>query len=163
MHHLAGRIHEVQDSLGRRLLLENSTRYYDYPESDMSDGEFLSAVYSEADCDLLLDLNNAWINEQNFGINARDFIAGLPLNRVGEIHLAGHSERNGWLIDSHNRAPDEAVWRLYRWFCELKPGVPCLIEWDTELPGLDEMVALAQRAADIASAAQREAPRWTSA
>ncbi len=140
--HVAGRIREVQDTLGRRLLVENITRYFSYPESELSEGEFISAVCEEADCDLLLDLTNAWINQQNLGIAFDEFLQSLPLQRVEEVHMAGVGNCDGQFIDSHSSAPDATIWDCYRQFCGLKSGVPCLIEWDDSLPPLDDLLTL---------------------
>jgi uncharacterized protein (UPF0276 family) len=137
---MAARIRQVQDYLGRRILIENISRYYCYTESQLSEGEFLSAVCEEADCGLLLDLNNAYVNQCNLGEDLNDFVSALPLSRVGEIHLAGYCEQDGLLIDTHSTAPCSAVWDHYRDFCELCPDIPCLIEWDSDLPSLPELI-----------------------
>lgn len=139
--HMAARIGQVQDYLGREILIENISRYAAYEESQLSESEFLSAVCQEADCGLLLDLNNAYVNQCNLGEDLNDFVAGLPLSRVGEVHLAGYSVREGRLLDTHSSAPSDVVWDHYRNFCELCPDVPCLIEWDSNLPSLRELVA----------------------
>ena len=139
--HMAARIRQVQDYLGREILIENISRYAAYEESQLSECEFLSAVCQEADCGLLLDLNNAYVNQCNLGEDLNDFVAGLPLSRVGEVHLAGYSVREGRVLDTHSTAPSDAVWDHYRNFCELCPDVPCLIEWDSNLPPLQELVA----------------------
>ena len=138
--HMAARIGQVQDYLGREILIENISRYAAYEESQLSECEFLSAVCQEADCGLLLDLNNAYVNQCNLGEDLNDFVAGLPLSRVGEVHLAGYSVREGRVLDTHSSAPSDAVWDHYRNFCELCPDVPCLIEWDSNLPSLQELV-----------------------
>ena len=120
-----------------------------YGESRLSESQLLSAVCQEADCVLLLDLNNAYVNQCNLGEDLNDFVGGLPLSRVGEVHLAGYSVREGRLLDTHSTAPSDAVWDHYRDFCELCPGVPCLIEWDSNLPPLQELVAQQAKAQDI--------------
>ena len=147
--HMAARIRQVQDCLGREILIENISRYAVYGESRLSESQFLSAVCQEADCGLLLDLNNAYVNQCNLGEDLNDFVGGLPLSRVGEVHLAGYSVREGRLLDTHSTAPSAAVWDHYRDFCELCPGVPCLIEWDSNLPPLQELVAQQAKAQDI--------------
>lgn len=132
--HLAARIRQVQDTLGRQIMIENLSRYYAYPESCMREGEFMAAVAQEADCGLLLDLNNLYVNQQNLGEDMAAFIADLPLERVGEIHLAGYTEQDGMLIDTHGSEVSDPVWHLYADLCRTCPDLPCLIEWDCNLP-----------------------------
>ena len=147
--HMAGRIRQVQDALGRQILIENISRYYSHDSSQLSEGAFLAAVCAEADCGLLLDLNNAYVNQCNLGESLDDFVRSLPLGRIAEVHLAGYSVRDGTLIDSHNSAPSEDVWNYYRKFCELSPDIPCLIEWDSDLPPLQELMRHQRRAQGI--------------
>jgi uncharacterized protein (UPF0276 family) len=149
VNHMASRIRQVQDTLGRRILIENISRYASYDASDMCEAEFLTALCDEADCELLLDLNNAYVNQQNLGLNLAEFISGLPLKRVREIHLAGYSVQNGLLIDSHSAPPCPALWDYFVDFCELKPDTPCLIEWDSDLPALTELMHLQEKAQGI--------------
>jgi uncharacterized protein (UPF0276 family) len=147
--HMAGRVRQVQDALGRQILIENISRYYSHHTSQLSEGAFLAAVCAEADCGLLLDLNNAYVNQCNLGESLDDLVDALPLERIGEVHLAGYSERDGRLIDSHNAAPSEVVWNYYQKFCELSPDIPCLIEWDSDLPSLMELMRHQDRAQGI--------------
>ena len=110
---------------------------------------------------LLLDLNNAYVNQRNLGVDVDDFLRTLPLDRVEEVHLAGFSEQDdGLLIDTHGSAPCEAVWDLYTRFCELAPGIPCLMEWDSNLPPLNELVSLSNRAGAIMEGSVRKEDRW---
>jgi len=159
--HMAARIRQVQDCLGREILIENISRYASYAESQLSESEFLSAVCQEADCGLLLDLNNAYVNQCNLGEDLNDFVSGLPLSRVGEVHLAGYSIQEGRLLDTHSTAPSDAVWGHFQDFCELCPDVPCLIEWDSNLPPLQELVAQQIKAQDIQDKMQKlAASNW---
>jgi hypothetical protein len=153
--HMAARIRQVQDLLDRQILIENISRYYRYPDAELSESEFLSALCEESGCGLLLDLNNAWVNQCNLGENLWDFIAGLPRERIGEIHLAGYSVQGDLLIDTHSCEPSDEVWDSFRQFCELNPTVPCLIEWDSNLPPQEELMVLQRRAADIMNQASR--------
>lgn len=136
---MAQRIRQVQDTLGRQILIENVSRYFRYDQSALGEAEFLRAVCDETDCGLLLDLHNAWVNQCNLGEDLDTFLACLPLERVQEVHLAGGSVQGGQLIDTHSSAPSEALWRRYARFCELYPQVPCLIEWDSQLPAFAEL------------------------
>jgi uncharacterized protein (UPF0276 family) len=147
--HLASRIRQVQDHLRRPILIENISRYYAFPESELSEGEFLSAVCRQSGCGLLLDLNNAYVNQCNLGLDLMEFTHSLPLEQVQEVHLGGYSRRGEQLIDSHCCAPGPAVWDYFAAFCELKPDVPCLIEWDNALPPFAELVELQLKANKI--------------
>jgi uncharacterized protein (UPF0276 family) len=120
----------------------------------LSEGQFLAAVCDQADCGLLLDLNNAYVNQRNLGEDLQAFISALPLDRVGEVHLAGYSEHDRMLIDSHSSAPSAAVWDCFRDFCALRPDLPCLIEWDSQLPALSKLMEQRVRAQDILDASQ---------
>ena len=111
------RITEVQDILEREILIENVSRYFSYEESELSEGEFLAAVCGDAKCGLLLDLNNAYVNQRNLNENLDDFIAQLPIAKVKEIHLAGYSEYEDILVDTHSAMVSDDVWECYRQFC----------------------------------------------
>ncbi|MGI1669677.1 MAG: DUF692 domain-containing protein [Neptuniibacter sp.] len=147
--HLAGRISIIQDLLGRQIMIENLSRYYRYDESEMSEGEFMAAVCEEADCGLLLDLNNAYVNQRNLGESLSGFISELPLERIGEIHLAGFTEQDGQLIDTHGSPVCEDVWQAFIDFNQLKSGVPTLIEWDNNLPEFSVLMEQRQIAQTI--------------
>ena len=145
------RIMTVQDILEREILIENVSRYFSYEESALSEGEFLAAVCSEAGCGLLLDLNNAYVNQRNLNENLDDFIAQLPIAKVKEIHLAGYSEYEDVLVDTHSAMVSDDVWKCYRQFCAHHHGIPCLIEWDSNLPSfavLMEQRLIAQQIID---------------
>ena len=145
------RIATVQDILEREILIENVSRYFSYEESELSEGEFLATVCSEAKCGLLLDLNNAYVNQRNLNENLDDFIAQLPIAKVKEIHLAGYSEYEDILIDTHSAMVSDDVWECYRQFCTHNHAIPCLIEWDSNLPSLAvlmEQRSIAQQIVD---------------
>lgn len=147
--HLAGRISIIQDLLGRQIMIENLSRYYRYDESEMSEGEFMAAVSEEADCGLLLDLNNAYVNQRNLGESLSGFISELPLDRIGEIHLAGFTEQDGQLIDTHGSPVCEDVWQAFKCFNRFKSAVPTLIEWDNNLPEFSVLMEQRQIAQNI--------------
>jgi uncharacterized protein (UPF0276 family) len=148
--HLAARVREVQDYLGRQILIENLSAYVAFTASHLSEGEFLAAVVERSGCGLLLDVNNAYVNSVNLGLDVDSFFATLPRAAVGEIHLAGHTrQRIGpgeLLIDDHGSAVCEDVWALYAQALERFGRVPTLIEWDNDIPALDVLVAEAHRA-----------------
>jgi uncharacterized protein (UPF0276 family) len=148
--HLAARVREFQDYLGRQVLIENLSAYVGFADSQLEEGEFLAAVVERSGCGLLLDVNNAFVNARNLGLDVERFFAALPAAAVQEIHLAGHSRRrvddHELLIDDHGSAVAPEVWALYERALRRFGPVPTLIEWDTNLPPLPTLVAEAQRA-----------------
>jgi uncharacterized protein len=147
---LAQQVAQAQDFLGRRLLIENVSAYVAFEHSHLHEWEFLAAVAANSGCGLLLDVNNVYVSACNLGLDARAFIAGLPRESVGEIHLAGHARVAGKhgeiLIDDHGSAVCEPVWELYRLALARFGAVPTLIEWDTDIPELARLVAESERA-----------------
>ena len=156
LRHLAARVASVQDTLGRQILIENASTYLDFKNSELREWEFLAALVAESGCGLLLDVNNVYVSAVNHGFDAYGYLRALPRRAVGEIHLAGHArvERAGTeiLIDDHGSRVCADVWRLYAAAIERFGPVPTLIEWDTNLPDLDVLVAEAHRADRIRSA-----------
>ena len=109
----------------------------------------MAEVSERADCGLLLDLNNAYVNQRNLGESLIDFISELPVERIGEIHLAGFTEQEGRLIDTHGSAVCDEVWEAFCFFNTLRPDVPTLIEWDNNLPEFSVLMQQRQIAQDI--------------
>lgn len=148
--HLAARVREVQDFLGRQILVENLSAYVSFAEAQLSEGEFLAAVVERSGCGLLLDVNNAFVNAANLGLDLEQFFAALPAAAVQEIHLAGHSRRRvgdrELLLDDHGSAVCDEVWALYESALRRFGPVPTLIEWDTDVPPLEALVAEATHA-----------------
>ena len=151
-------VDEVQTALGRRILVENPSSYLRYRHSTIPEWEFLAAVSARAGCGILCDVNNVYVACCNHGWDAQAYIAALPPEAVGEIHLAGHSVKelpNGRVIriDDHGSRVTAEVWQLYRHALELFGPVPSLIEWDTNIPNLDVLLdeaAIAERTLDAA-------------
>jgi uncharacterized protein (UPF0276 family) len=148
--HLVERISKVQDYLGRQMLIENPSSYLEYQQSTFSENGFLAEVSRRSGCGILLDINNVFVSCCNHGWNAIEYLHGIPVERVGEIHLAGHtinrvSDRE-ILIDTHNRPVCELVWQLYQATLRLMGPRPTLIEWDADLPPLQTLVEEAGRA-----------------
>lgn len=154
VHHVAGRIRHVQDVLERRLLVENATGYVEFAASDLSEWAFVRAVVEEADCDLLLDVNNVYVNAFNLGFDPLTYIEAMPAERIKEIHLAGfdHDERADCLVDTHGKPVRAPVWDLYRDTIDRIGPCPTLIEWDTDVPSLDTLLDEAARANSILEA-----------
>ena len=132
-------IDQVQETLGRRMLLENPSTYLGFEASTMSETDFIRSIAQRTGCGLLLDINNVHVSATNHGYGARDYLADFPLQSVEEIHLAGHAEDvddSGLplLIDSHDRPIDDLVWELYEHVLARLGPLPTLIEWDNEVP-----------------------------
>jgi uncharacterized protein len=148
--HLAARVRELQDALGRRVLVENVSQYLRFRHSTLTEGEFLAALVAESGCGLLLDVNNLYVNSVNVGFDPLATIAELPTGAIGELHLAGHLRKDVdghvLLIDDHGSRVPEPVWALYARVLERFGPVPTLIEWDTNVPALDVLLAEAATA-----------------
>ncbi|MEM9442401.1 MAG: DUF692 domain-containing protein [Pseudomonadota bacterium] len=147
-------IKEVQDLVGRRLLLENPSTYLDFTDSTMSELSFLERVTDQSGCGLLLDVNNVFVSAANQGYSPEDYIDNFPLELVGEIHLAGHAEDRddegqSLLIDSHDRPVIGSVWSLYARTIAKAGKRPTLIEWDTNVPAWPALLDEALRAEKI--------------
>jgi uncharacterized protein (UPF0276 family) len=150
LRHMAARVREVQDFLGRQILIENVSSYLEYTCSTLREWEFLAALASETGCGLLLDVNNVYVNAHNHGFPSEEFLSHVPVEVVQEMHLAGHSRNrfNGRdiLIDTHSTYVCDDVWALYAAAVRRFGNVPALIEWDTDLPALEVLVAEAHKA-----------------
>jgi uncharacterized protein (UPF0276 family) len=157
--HVVGRVQQVQDHLGRRILLENVSSYLAFRHSAMPEWQFLAEVARRADCGILLDLNNVFVSAHNHRFDPADYLVGLPAERVGQIHLAGHSRRGRLLIDTHDHPVPGAVWDLYRQATALLGPRSTLIEWDAQLPGLDRLVQENTRARQAQAQALADRPR----
>jgi hypothetical protein len=144
--HVVERVQCVQDRLGRRLLLENVSSYLAFTHSTMPEWTFLGAIAEAADCGILLDVNNVFVSAVNHGFRAADYLAGLPAGRIGQIHLAGHSDRGTHLLDTHDAAVCPGVWDLYRDAVRQFGGVSTLVEWDDHIPPIEDVLAEAERA-----------------
>jgi uncharacterized protein len=130
---------EVQQAIGRRVLLENPSTYVAFRDSTMSETDFLRSIVRRTGCGLLLDVNNVFVSAENHGFPARQYLADFPLSEVEEIHLAGHSEQTDdegdrLIIDSHDGPVADAVWKLYEIVIAGAGPLPSLIEWDSNIP-----------------------------
>ncbi|MBF7729673.1 MNIO family bufferin maturase [Pseudomonas sp. N040] len=151
LEHVCAQIDHVQERLGRRLLLENPATYVQFAASTMAENQFISEVVRRTGCGLLLDVNNVYVSCVNHGADAQDYIRGLPLAAVGEIHLAGFAEAvdslgAALLIDSHGAPVAQAVWQLYEFTLALTGPQPTLIERDNDIPELAVLLAEARHA-----------------
>ena len=144
-------VDQVQDALGQRILLENVSSYLDYRSSEMSEWEFLRQVAEQADCLLLLDVNNIYVSGINHGFNPVEFLDHLPVERVQQIHLAGHSDHGDYIVDTHDHPVAEPVWDLYGYACARFGDVATMIERDDDIPELGVLIAELDRARTIAA------------
>ncbi len=144
--HLVSRIGRVQDFLGRRILLENVSSYIEFSHSEMTEWEFLSEVARQADCGILLDVNNIYVSSVNHGFDPLKYLHAIPRERVGQIHLAGHSNLGTHLVDTHDHPVPEPVWSLFEHAVRHVGQVSTMIERDDNIPELSELEAEVQRA-----------------
>lgn len=150
---MVARVQETQDVLGRQMLVENVSSYLVYQHSTIPEHEFLAQLALTADCGILLDVNNVYVNAVNHGYDPVSFISSLPRHAVQEIHLAGFTRKSGLaadlLIDTHSCAVDPAVWQLYQMAIQYLGTVPTLVEWDQEIPAFEVLSAEAMHAQEI--------------
>ncbi|HSC09073.1 MAG TPA: DUF692 domain-containing protein [Steroidobacteraceae bacterium] len=151
LRHVVQRVEQVQDLLGRRLVLENVSSYVTFRDSTLSEWEFLRAVAEAADCLILLDINNVHVSSVNHGFDAQAFLAGIPRERVQQFHLAGHQVQGAYLIDTHDRPVPDPVWELYRAAVRRFGDVATTIERDANIPPLDELLAELELARTLAA------------
>lgn len=151
--HVVARVRRVQDVLGRRILLENPSTYIAYRASMMPEHEFLAAVAVQADCGILLDVNNVYVSATNHGYDPQQYIDAIPVEKVGQVHLAGYTDTGSYLFDTHSAPVSDAVWRLYAHTVARCGAVSTLVEWDAEIPPLARLCEEVDRARSIADAA----------
>lgn len=147
--HVVDRVREVQDFLGRRILLENVSSYVEYKHSTVPEWEFVSAIAKAADCLLLVDINNIHVSSVNHGFDSLDYLDGLPAERVQQFHLAGHLKGERLIIDTHDATIADPVWRLYAEALRRYGPVSCLIERDDHIPPLAELMVELEQARAI--------------
>lgn len=141
LRHVSDRVGRVQDLLGRKLVLENASTYLRFEGDEMTEWEFLAELVKRSGCELLLDVNNVYVNAVNHGFRAEAFIDALPAAAVRQVHLAGHTDKGGYLIDTHDAPVCDAVWDLYGYTIARMGPLPTMIERDDHIPPLEELVA----------------------
>lgn len=147
----ANRIRFVQDSLELPIAVENVSSYLEYTDSEMTEWEFLSEVCELADCGILLDVNNVFVSSRNHSFDPIKYIENIPLDRVAQIHIAGHSEQDGYLLDTHDNFVREEVWDIYRSVIEKTGPTSTLLEWDAHIPDFEIVHQEALKAAQYAN------------
>ncbi len=153
--HVAARVSEVQDFLGRRILLENVSSYVSYPESEMSEWEFLRQLAGRADCLILLDVNNIYVSSVNHEFDPHEYLNAIPAERVWQFHLAGHRNHGDYIIDTHDEPVIDPVWELYAAAVRRFGRVSTMIERDDNIPPLAELLAELDRARSIAASVRQ--------
>jgi len=152
---VVGNVRRVQDFFGRRIALENVSSYLTYKDA-MHEWEFLATVAEKSDCDILLDINNIFVNAHNFKFDPIAYLKHIDAKRVVQYHLAGHTKMGSWLFDTHSGRATPAVWRLYREALRLIGDRPVLFEWDEDVPSFRVMETEAIKALKFIETAQAE-------
>ena len=148
LRHVVERIRTVQDVLERPLVLENPSTYVTFADDTMTEWEFLAQMAEQADCGLLLDVNNVYVSSVNHDFDPVEYIRSVPHERVVQFHLAGHTNCETHLIDTHDGQVIDAVWELYRLAQQLTGGVSTLLEWDAKIPEFSVVHAEVLKARD---------------
>jgi len=156
LRHIVQRVQAVQERLGRRILLENVSSYVSFKDSELTEWEFIAEIARRADCLILLDVNNIYVSAYNHGFDAREYLRGVPADRVQQIHLAGHSNCGDYIIDTHDADVIDPVWQLYAEAIALFGPVSTMIERDDDIPPLADLVSEMNHARDVAQAALRK-------
>ena len=156
--HVVSRVRSVQEFLERRILLENVSSYVGYRDSRLTEWEFLKAVAEEADCLILLDVNNVYVSSVNHEFDPYDYLHAIPRERVQQIHLAGHQNHGDYLIDTHDHPVPDPVWALYAASVRRFGAVSTMIERDANMPPFAELYAEMQVARRVATQTLAERP-----
>jgi len=158
--HIVSRIQHIQDILGRPILIENVSSYLSYHESTMSEWNFIAAIVKQSGCYILLDVNNIYVSSINHLFDPMDYIAAMPIGRVAQIHLAGHTDHDSYIIDTHDAPIIQAVWDLYALTLERFGKISTMIERDDHIPPLAELLGELTQAKRIANRILSEEPLY---
>ena len=148
--HVVSRVRQAQDFLEREILLENVSSYVSYKHSQFTEWEFLTQIAEQADCLILLDINNIYVSSFNHGFEPLDYLGGIPIERVQQIHLAGHQNCGNYIVDTHDHPIIDPVWALYEKALKRFGPVSTMIERDDNIPPLKELIAELDNARAIA-------------
>jgi len=146
LRHTVARVREVSERLERPLVLENPSSYVEFAASTLTEWEFLARLAEEADCGLLLDVNNVYVSAFNHGFDPREYIAGIPADRVVQYHVAGHTNKGTHILDTHSDHALPEVWELYRLAWARTGPTATLYEWDEDIPAFEVVHAEARKA-----------------
>lgn len=155
--HVVERVRQVQDFLGCRLLLENVSSYLTYTRSEMPEWAFVCAVAEQADCLILLDINNIYVSARNHGFDPQTYLEHIPVTPVAQFHLAGHRDLGRYLIDTHDESVSDPVWALYACAVQRFGPMATMIERDDRIPPLEDLLAELHQGRRIAAARQEVA------
>lgn len=156
--HVTDRVHRVQDFLRRPLVLENPSTYVQFAASTIPEHQFFSALIKNTGCGMLLDVNNVFVSSYNHGFDPEEYVRGLPHDHIFQMHLAGPTLYDHYLVDTHDHPVPTEVWRLYRLAQQLAPGVPALLEWDAAIPEYPALLAEIDKARQALSGALPDVP-----
>ena len=141
LRYVAEKVRIVQDALGRQIALENPSRYVELAGSTLTEEDFLATLAVEADCGLLLDVNNVYVTASNLGLDADRYIDALPADRIAQIHLAGFTDMGSYLFDTHSAPVHADVWRLYGRAVHRFGSLATMVEWDADIPSYERLAA----------------------
>jgi len=153
LEHIAERVRVVSDFLERPLVLENPSTYVAFKESTMTEWDFLAQLTERSGCYLLLDVNNIYVSAFNHGFDPKTYIDSIPVGRVVQIHLAGHTKYDTYIIDTHTGHVIDEVWKLYDYTIRRFGEISTMVEWDQDIPDFDTVHAEALKAAQFLEAA----------
>jgi hypothetical protein len=154
----AENIRHVQDTLGIPVCVENVSSYAEFHASEMTEWEFLSEVVERADCGILLDVNNIYVSSKNHTFNPYDYLNNVPHHRVGQIHIAGHTKYEKYILDTHDHPVLDPVWKMYEHAIKLCGPTNTLLEWDAHIPSFEEVHAEALKANRFLKPARQKEP-----
>ncbi|MDZ4771835.1 MAG: DUF692 domain-containing protein [Planctomycetota bacterium] len=162
LRHVVARIRQVQDVLERPLVLENPSSYVEFKSTSMSEWEFLARMAEDADCGLLLDVNNVFVSSFNHAFDPYEYLSGIPMERVVQFHVAGHTHKGTHILDTHSGQAVNEVWKLCERACELTGGRSALYEWDEDVPAFDVVALEAEKARAFTGmrTAHKTGPKW---
>jgi len=157
----AEKVRQVQDLLEIPVAVENVSSYAEFHQSEMTEWEFLNEVVEQADCGILLDVNNIYVSSVNHGFNPHEYLASVPAHRVAQIHIAGHSHYEKYTLDTHDHPVIDPVWKLYKHAIQRCGPTATLLEWDDKIPSFDEVHVEAMKANQYLNASSSQVPELT--
>ncbi|MBI4907262.1 MAG: DUF692 domain-containing protein [Acidobacteria bacterium] len=157
LRHVAGRVKIIADYLERPVFLENPSTYLEFSESTWNEWDFLAELTERTGCGILLDVNNVYVSSFNHGFDPFDYVDRIPVDRVVQIHLAGHTNKGTHILDTHSDHVVDDVWQLYRRVYQRMGGIATLLEWDEAIPSFDTVHAEALKAGNYRTAPEQEA------
>ncbi len=148
VNHVVGRVKKVQNRMGIPFLLENPSYYAEMPGAEMNEAQFMKEISERADCGILLDVNNIWVNATNHGYDPYEYVDAIPAERVFQYHIAGHDDFGEFLVDTHGSHISPDVYRLYRYALQKIGPAWTLLEWDNNIPSLEVLLRENRRVRD---------------